>query len=60
MLDVMRERGTAPERTFSPREFRAIAADIELPWTPKNRLALMLAVSTGRFPRIEFEYVREF
>lgn len=54
MLDVLRERERPPERTFSPREFRAIADRIDLPKTPANMLALMLAIGTGRFPRIEF------
>jgi hypothetical protein len=56
MLDVSRPREQLPERTLSPHEFRAIAEgfDFPLPWTPTNRLALMLAVGTGRFPRIVF------
>jgi hypothetical protein len=50
MLDVMREREPTPERIFSPREFRAIADDFDLPWTPTNRLALVLAAGFGRLP----------
>lgn len=57
MLDAMREREPIPERIFSPCEFDAIAEDFDLPQTPTNMLALMLAVGTGRFPRIDFEYV---
>lgn len=56
MLDVMRERERPPERTLSPRDFRAVADSIAIPWTPANRLALMLAIATGRFPPIDFVY----
>jgi hypothetical protein len=56
MLDVMREREPTPERTLSPCDFRAIAESFDLQRTPTNVLALMLAVGTGRFPRIEFAY----
>jgi hypothetical protein len=56
MLDVMREREAAPDRDFSSREFRAIAENFDLPRTPENMLALMLAIGTGRFPRIVFAY----
>ncbi len=56
MLDVSREREPIPERTLSSCEFRAIAEGFDFPlsWTPENRLALMLAIGTGRFPRIVF------
>lgn len=53
MLDVLREREIVPERHLSPCEFRAIASDIRLRPTPVNLLALMLAIGTGRFVRIE-------
>lgn len=56
MLDVSRERETPPERHLTPCEFRAIAAEFDLNWTPANRLALMLAVATGRFPKVDFRY----
>lgn len=56
MLDVMREREPIPECVFSPREIGAIVESLNLPRTPTNLLALMLAVGTGRFPRIEFSY----
>lgn len=56
MLDVLRSRECPPERTFSPREFRAIADEYDLPKTPLNMLSLMLAVGTGRFVRDEFDY----
>ncbi len=54
MLDVLRRRERLPERTLSNRELRSIAKDIRLPPTPANLLALMLAIGTGRFVRIEF------
>lgn len=56
MLDVLRERESIPPQPLSPREFRAIAEDFDLPKTPANLLALMLALATGRFPQIEFGY----
>jgi hypothetical protein len=56
MLDVSRQRESLPERHLTPCEFRAIAAEFDLEWTPANRLALMLAVATGRFPRVDFRY----
>lgn len=58
MLDVMREREPTPERTLSTRDFREIAESFDMPRTPCNVLALMLAIGTGRFPRIEFVEVR--
>lgn len=55
MLDALRERERPPKRTLSPREFGAIADDFDLPRTPVNMLALMFAIGTGRFPRIEID-----
>ena len=56
MLDVLCERESVPAAPLSPREFSAIALDCNLPQTPINMLALMLAVGTGRFVRVEFAY----
>lgn len=56
MLDVLRERESVPDGPLSPREFSAIAIDCNLPPTPINMLALMLAVGTGKFVQVEFAY----
>ena len=58
MLDVMRERETIPARVLSSLEFRAVAESFDVPLekTPLNVLALMLAIGTGRFPRLVFAY----
>lgn len=58
MLDVSRERESPPECTLTPREVRAVASKIELCPTPSNLLALMLAIGTGRFVRIEYGSAR--
>ena len=58
MLDVMREREAVPDRVLSSLEFRAVSDlfDVPLAKTPLNALSLMLAIGTGRFPRIVFAY----
>ena len=58
MLDVMRERESIPNRVLSSLEFRAVVESFDVPIakTPLNVLSLMLAIGTGRFPRLVFAY----